>query len=526
MKSAAISESHKNRALKVMAKGSILIFMGMMADHLLGYITRIFLARSLAPTEYGMLFLALSFLSIGITVSVLGLSSAVTRYVAYYHGKGDSKRVRGVVSSAFKMSVPLALVIFAIMFIFSEVLANNVFGNPALSPLIKMFSIAVVSAPFIRISISVTMSFGTAKYDVTIRALFKSIVTLVLLVVALGFGFGLMGVGFAYMIGFLSTGALAFYFMRRKVSSMLGGGKDMITMKRHLLVFSLPIIFAGFVWSVLGQTDTIMLGLLRNEVDVGLYNVILPNAQLLLVVTAAVYSFFLPTISGLFAKNGKDLIGNVYRTVARLGFYLNFPLFLIVFIFPNQLVLIFFGSEYLAGGMIGYAQSMIAVGYFVYAFSGISKSVITLYERTRLIFLNAALTLCANVVLDLLLIPYYGVFGAAVATTISMVFFSSLSLAESFLISKMHPFDINILKSVFSGVLSVTFAYALSLYLLPLTGILEFILLIAVFLIVYVSVLVFIGGLQKDDIYLLKAIGRKIGIRSGWLVSLLERFSG
>jgi len=521
------ADGYKNKALKTMAAGSMIVFVGMMADRVLGYITRIILARGLAPSEYGMFFLALSFLSIGIAISVIGLPGALERYVAYYHGRGDSRRVRGIVNSAFRLSVPIAVAVFAVLFGLSDILSNDVFGNPGLSPLIKVLSFAVLAAPFIRLSLGTTTGFRKAKYEVMIRALFKSVLTLIAVVAALYFGFGVIGTGLAYMLGFVFTGILAFYFMSRLLNRMTGSERRSIPMKGKLLSFSVPLVFAGFVWNILSQADTIILGVFKSEIDVGLYHVVLPNAQLLLVVPVAIYYLLLPTISDLFAKNKKNDIKSIYKTVARLGFYFNFPLFLIVFVFPNEVITFIFGSNYLVGGMVGYAQSILAVGFFIYSFSRISNAVISLYERTGLWLLNAILTLGSNVLLDIILVPLYGVIGAAVATTISFIFFSILNIAEGFYISKprMHPFDWGILKSVFSGAVSIIIIYVLSISFLGMGNIIHFFIWVFAFFLVYAFVLVISGGLRKEDLRLLKLIERKLGLNVGWLFRIVDRFS-
>jgi len=521
-------ESYKDKALKTAAKGSVIVFFGMLFDRGFGYLTRLVLARGLTLPEYGLFFLATSILTIGITLAVNGFHGAVIRYVAYYLGKNDKKRLLGTIRSAFELGICLSIIVFLVMFFFAEAIASF-FSGPELVPLIRMFSFVILSIAFLRIPIAVTMGLKTMKYDVFIKRVFKAVSTLIILLVLFFTGFGLMGAVYAYIIGYFSTAVLAYYFMRKKLKSVIGDYSAREPMARKLLTFSLPLVFSGIIWSILGHLDIIMLGMFKTLSDVGLYNIALPHAQLLLVIPPVLFALNFPIASYLYSKNKMNEMAGIYRTMTRWNLYLNFPVFLVIFSFPNEMIGFFFGQEFTINGIAAGVQMILAIGYFVYSFVALPRYIIIVLERTQLVFVNSIAVLVMNILLNLLLIPPYGLNGAAAATTLSFIFFYALNYVESYKISRSylsgaHLFEWNMLKSLVVGVCAIAMArFIHSVFFV--TNNMGFLFSATIFLVIYAALLFFMKGLQKDDVFLLEVLENRLGIRNKRLSKIINRFS-
>ena len=205
----------KEGVFKVVAAGAGLSFIGAFLDRGLGYLTRIVIARSMTPSEYGLLFLAFSLLSVATTFAVFQMNAATKRYAAYYRGKKDYSSVKGAITSALKISVPISLASFAILFILSDFISAQIFTEPAMGPVLRIMSFILLFAPAIEICISATQAFQSAMYDVLARKIGKTVITLAALVVVLWAGLGVGGAAAAYVIGYAFTAALSVYFLTR-----------------------------------------------------------------------------------------------------------------------------------------------------------------------------------------------------------------------------------------------------------------------------------------------------------------------
>ncbi len=101
--------------------------------NLAGLVILIYVARVLKPELFGIYSLAISIAFLLMTFTDLGINATVVRYVAYAHGKADVELVRGYIRSLGKFKVFLVLLVASALFLFSDILAIQVFDKPALS---------------------------------------------------------------------------------------------------------------------------------------------------------------------------------------------------------------------------------------------------------------------------------------------------------------------------------------------------------------------------------------------------------
>ena len=93
-------------ALKKIAKGAGIFSIGLLISKGLAYVYRLIIAR-IGVEQYGLFSLALAVFGIFITISLLGLSDGVIRFVSFYKGKFDQRRIKGVITSSLKITLPL-----------------------------------------------------------------------------------------------------------------------------------------------------------------------------------------------------------------------------------------------------------------------------------------------------------------------------------------------------------------------------------------------------------------------------------
>ena len=132
-----------NQRLQKIAKSAGIIFTGTIIGLLLGFGGRVILIRFTTQTEYGIYSLALVIISIFATISMLGLGTGSPRYIAYFRGKGEEGKVRGVISSSIKIAFVASFSLAVISFFVSDFISASVFHTSVLSTPLKIFSIAI-----------------------------------------------------------------------------------------------------------------------------------------------------------------------------------------------------------------------------------------------------------------------------------------------------------------------------------------------------------------------------------------------
>ena len=155
-----------NQSLQKIAKGTGIIFTGTIIGMFLGFIGRIILVRYITQTEYGIYCLALVIISIFVTISTLGLSEGSTRYIAYFRGKNEEGKVKGVISSSIKIAIIASISLATISFFVSDFISISIFHTPALSTPLKIFSIAIPFTVLINVFIAIFRGFDRVEPNV------------------------------------------------------------------------------------------------------------------------------------------------------------------------------------------------------------------------------------------------------------------------------------------------------------------------------------------------------------------------
>lgn len=166
------------------------------------------------------------------------------------------------------------------------------------------------------------------------------------------------------------------------------------------------------------STDLLMLGYFSSNEDVALYRVALNGASMVVFGLTAVNMVVQPKFAAMHARSDISGLQVLATSAARYCLVLTIPIIVIVAIFGCELISVLFGDEY-----SGSYQPMIilAGAQFFNAFFGSAGNLLSMagYEKyaMRALFVSAAL----NVGLNFVLIPIYGINGAAYATGASII---------------------------------------------------------------------------------------------------------
>ncbi len=220
---------------------------------------------------------------------------------------------------------------------------------------------------------------------------------------------------------------------------------------KKLITYGLPITIGAFGWLILSYTDTLTLTYFSGLEQVALYNVALPIAGLLWYFSRSITTVIFPMTSELWIKRKKYLQKGV-TFIQKYSFALIIPLALVMFSFPEIIIRILFGESYVPASN---ALRILALGTIVYTVASINSSVLNAVNKprlnTKIILIGAGL----NIVLNFLLIPSFGIIGAATATSTSYVLILILTTYKLKHIVKSEFPWINWVKCLFSGLVFV-----------------------------------------------------------------------
>lgn len=513
-------ESHLDVSLRKVAKGAGIAFAGTFIGLILAYFSRMVIARWLGASDYGLVCIGFAAMTIGAGLSLVGLPAAIQRYVSFYKGKEYAARIRGTIIGALEISFPLSIIFTLFLFFGADWLATHIFHEPKLTLILRIFSVGIPFWALANSFVSATVGFQDLRYRVYVNELFQNIFKLVAIVAFLTLGFGAIGAAWGWVLAVIGMPLLAFYFLQKKVFPVFNTKTKAIPMKRELLSFSWPLIFTTFASLIMGYMDTLMLGYFSTAYNVGIYNAALPTARVLGMGSGAFALIFLPVASELYAKKREQDLRGIYSAATKWILSIILPGFLLMALFSDWIMKILFGPEFVAGAP---ALSILAFSFFISSLFGLSGSLLLVYGRTKILMVCSFAAAGANFILNLLLIPIYGINGAAIATGISVFLGSLLRFIFAFRTARMQPFKKSYLKPVIASLLAVSTVYAITKYVVGVS-IPSLIGMFFVFILLYFFLLLLFKSFEREDLMIMRAIDQRLGTKSGWIRRIIQRF--
>ena len=468
-----------------------------------GYLIRILFARELTVSEYGLFYAVYALIFFFVPFRDLGLTESMLFYVNKYLVKRDKKRVKEIVLISLIPQLILGVILSIIFILSSHFLAVHYFKNILAQKVIIILSILFSFQTLYPTAVSLFNAlheFAKSKLmDLLSKILILSVAYLLIKIIP-----KVLIPAASYLLGYAVLSVLAIILLLKENSFFL---KEKIIFERILVKkmfnYALPILFSTGAGIILGYSDMILLTYLKGVEFVGLYNIALPclNAIILLLIPLSHVLF--PIISRSYHSKDHKRIKSILKLVYDNLLIFTLPLGLMFFAFAPLIIKVLFGVKYVAASN---ALRIFSLFFIFMAVRSINFSVIAGIgkpkERSIILYYGAGF----NVIMDLLLIPKFGISGAAFATGLGYLLMAYLTFR---LINKHYPVKINLLRQVKTILASTLFL--LSIYLLK--GILPLPVLIKAGIILLLSFTIYALSL-----FLLKVVNKDAIIKFKTLV--------
>lgn len=500
---------------RTLLKSGTILFIGLAAEMGISFVAKLVIANALETSAYGAIALGVTVMGITSTLVVLGLANGVGRYLPRYDDPGAR---RGLLVSAYQLVVPTALAAGAVVAVFAPEIARIGFSDPSVTPIIRIFGLAIPLAAFINLTIGSARGLKSTAPKVVIRNLILPLSRLAAVVVVLYLGQEAIGVAWAYLLSYAIAGSLAIYYVVRH-TPLLSLDTPAIGKYRELLSFSLPLLVSAMMVHVFGQLDTLMMGYFVSTSDVGVYNVVYPLGELLTLSLATFRFVYMPIVSELDAESNYEEMKRVFQVITKWIAMMSLPVFLVIGLFPRIIINMTFGAKYNAGAI---ALSILAVGFFIHTVAGLNSETLTAMGRTRTIMWDNVAVAVLNVVLNLLLIPRYSFLGAAIATTSSYIALNLLYSYQLYSATGIQPFSRALVfpATVALGLVGLIYAVGTTLFDpgVPLLVAFGF-----VFAVTYGIVILRFGGVEEEEVMLVLSFEERYGVDLGPMKTVANR---
>ncbi|KXA93131.1 hypothetical protein AKJ65_06630 [candidate division MSBL1 archaeon SCGC-AAA259E19] len=504
-------------SIQKIGKSTGIVLSGTVFTLFLGLISRIFIVRFITPNQYGIYSLGLAITTLLVSLSILGLNHGIPRQISYHRGENKSK-VKNLIGSSIGFSILMSILSFLFLFLSSNVLATKIFGDPALTTALRVFSFAIPFSILINIFVSIFRGFGKDKPKIYFQNIMRGSIFLLLIGLVIGLGLSFIGVIYAYVLSFVVS-ALVFAVYAIKTQIPINFKVNFInSTSKELILFSIPLLGTSILFQVMDWTDTILLGVFKSSEIVGLYQGAYPLAKTIPLALGGAGFLFLPILTGLYSDGKRDNSRRIYQISTKWIFYLSLSLFFLLFLFPEMILNFLFGPEYTEASMV---LRILSLGFLGRAFFGPNGlSLIAIGESNSVFYGDVGGTI-TNISLNIALIPYLGIIGAAIASTVSLIarngYFTKILLQKF----RIHPFSEKYLKQI-----AISFSILLFFFILQLLVNVQ-LWMLPIFLIAYLLVTLIVNLIfrtfDKEETELLLKIGKKLGIKTGLIKKIIKK---
>src|ERR1022692_847127 len=372
------------------------------------FLVQVMLARVMGPEQFGVYALVMSWVMTLSLFLSFGLDSTILRFVAAYRSLAHFGALRGLLRRTTQIVVAGSLIAAATMALISIFLGPGVsaafLAGALLLPILTLLQFGNKILVSLHHPVCAVLSGQMARH---------CILAGVILVLAYGVRFPLNAqraillVSFAVLVALLANQYYTSRFLPKDVSRVPAEYRT-----REWLGVGLPLLVVTAAEQILSRGDIIMLGFFRSKTEVGIYGAAVALTMCMDMVISSLNSVIAPRFAELHARHNRDGLQRLLTRSSMIVVLAVLHVALILILFGPQ-ILRLFGKGFVSGSG---ALALLAIGYLIRALTGSVGLILSMTGMQSLYARTVVVTACINLGFDLVLIPRYGIIGAAAAT--------------------------------------------------------------------------------------------------------------
>jgi O-antigen/teichoic acid export membrane protein len=454
-------------SLGSISHGAGLFFIGRVCRQGIRFITNLILTRTLGPSLYGIYAYLIVVFSLFSVFTRLGGDKSVLRYLPEYEDNHKMQTV--MLTVAFITSLVASVIVSGLVYHFAPTISELTLEEPLF---VNVLRVGAIVLPFSTLSNIIFSSFKAIErieYNVAVSNIIQPILRLIFVGGAVLWGYSVIGAVAGLVFAGILTFSVSIAVLIRKTDLGLFQQPTRSEFKRYY-DFSLPLTFNQIGSFLYNRVDVLMVGFLLSGAAVGVYNIAIMVAGILMLPLSAFNQLFPPIASKLYHRGDYTELENVYRTVTRWVFTISLFPGLAVILYTQEILQVF-GEEFASGVLV---LTLFTIAQLTNCLVGPSGFLLMMTEHQYLTMMNQLLSGFLNVVLNYLLILQYGLIGAAMATATILACINLLRVGQVWYLEGFFPYDRKYIKPITAGIVSAIIMTLISLvlsqYLLLLIG--------------------------------------------------------
>ncbi|TGT99889.1 lipopolysaccharide biosynthesis protein [Mesorhizobium sp. M5C.F.Ca.ET.164.01.1.1] len=395
---------------------SLIAFSIRIVSAVIAFVSQVLMARWMGSFEYGIFVLVWVTMVIVGNLACLGFHTSVIRFIPEYRERNMLAELRGIVLTS-RLFVLVASTLIA---------GLGALGVWLLSPFIENyyvvpFILGLICVPMIAMSDllqGLARANSWALFALAPTYLVRPVLILALMALMLLVGFAPDATTaiFASIAAAYATTLGQLIGVTTRMDRNIPAGPKKVHFAQWFLV-SLPIFLVEGFFFLLTNADVLMVGAYMKPDDVAVYFATVKTLALVHFVYFAVKAGVAQRYAQ-FTHGEPEKLAAFARETVSWTFWPSLAMALLVLVLGEPMLSLF-GAEFVAGYPLLF---LLVFGVVARAAVGPCESLLTMSGNQNICAAVYAMTLAFNIGLNLVLIPLFGLWGAAMATAFAMIF--------------------------------------------------------------------------------------------------------
>ncbi len=485
------------RPLRELVRHTLIYGLGSVGASLVGFVLIPVYTRYLDPEEYGILALFLLLQAILSRFYDLGLTNSIGRFFFDYQEGSGPGGLDEMVSTAALFLLVHGLVLSLLLLLLSPWIADLLVGDPGSAPLARVLAFTLffeaLAIPALTL-IRMEERSGLWVLISLLRVAGSLLLNLYLVVFA---GMGVLGILLSSAL--VSVAVCLLTSIPRLWGTPLTFNPEVL---RGLLAFGLPFLPVLLGILIIDLSDRYLLQWFRSTAEVGVYSVGYKFGQVVMLAVSAFSMGWAPLRYRIFERPDAPFL---YRRICTLFSVAAALLLVALSVFGQEVVWLATTPEYYAGARV---IPFAGASYVLYGLHLIATTGMGVTKKTRGLPTAVILAAGVNLAGNFLLIPPYGMMGAALSTVVA---YGVLLAATDRFSRRVYPIPFEWGRITLIGVAAAA-TIALDTLFQPTTSLMGF-MVGSGFLLLFAASLPALGVVSLGD---LRALG-------GWVVQLRSK---
>ncbi|MGK4566563.1 flippase [Flavobacterium sp. 3HN19-14] len=375
------------------------------------FLTTIIITRLFGVGTYGNYALIFTIAQATAIIFTLGIPNTLIKIIGNHNF--SHKKAKKLLIKGLKAALAISLIPMLFFYFGASMLSEDVFNSPKL---INYFLIVTIALPLFVVH-EIFLYFLIATKNFMKYNFFMFIVPNVLLIAFLVIFYYADKTGAFTFLAFAMAILLTVLMEAFTIFEIKPDKEQIPFTTLALLKTASPLMFSGLFLYLLNWTDVIILGMMVEDKQIGIYNIAYKVGSVGFLVIVSISTIITPRIAELYGEKNMTELKKLVHNSTRLIAVLSVPI-VVVLIFMRGYILSFFGTEAIAGGN---TLIIVSLGVLFSAMAGNVDQILNMTNNQGVLRNITIICFFINAALNLALIPQYGIEGSAFASLLTNV---------------------------------------------------------------------------------------------------------